>query len=130
MPSTSAEHERAASEDSRRTMALTMWSLAPAMRPTRRPVEIDASFDAKYAVCFSSSAAASIDTLRIFVSKKKKTNFFKMGAPGAPSIDEVMRRNDEYMAEERQKVLDPAAEAAALRDMFEGAGVPMPRTHF
>ena len=51
-----------------------------------------------------------------------------MAAPGS-SIDEVMRRNDEYMAEERQKVLDPAAEAAALRDMFEGAGVPMPHTH-
>jgi hypothetical protein len=46
------------------------------------------------------------------------------------TIDEVMRRNDEYMAEERQKALDPAAEAAALRDMFEGAGVLMPRTHF
>jgi hypothetical protein len=52
-----------------------------------------------------------------------------MAAPG-PSVDEVMRRNDEYIAEERQKVLDPAVEAAALRDMFEGAGVPMPRTHF
>ena len=44
-------------------------------------------------------------------------------APTGPSIDEVMRRNDEYVAEARKKVLDPAAEAAALRDMFEGACV-------
>ena len=46
-------------------------------------------------------------------------------APTGPSIDEVMRRNDEYVAEARKKVLDPAAEAAALRDMFEGACVSL-----
>ena len=41
-------------------------------------------------------------------------------AEPAPSIDEVMKRDDEFRATAAASACDPVAEASALREIFEG----------
>lgn len=44
------------------------------------------------------------------------------------SLEEVLRRDDQFRADAAKEVLDPGSEALALREMFEGASRELAET--
>ena len=54
--------------------------------------------------------------------------FTRVTLEGVMSLEEVLRRDDQFRADAAKEVLDPGSEALALREMFEGASRELAET--